>query len=347
MKRFIVLLFSVAFSAVAASPSKPSPTETSPKSSLPVEQLDLARAEAIALHQSPTIYVAQFKALAAKQVVREVRSAFFPQLTAEFTGVITGSPDGDQRLGATGGLSNPTILNRESNGILLSQLITDFGRTWNLTAASKNLALSEAQRNALTRAKVLLFVDQCYFQAQQAQALLRVADETVMARQLLADQVGALAKAQLKSELDVSFARVSLDEAKLLKLEAQNRVGSAFADLSNALGYRGPHRFALVPMPQFAAPKGNLAEFIDQALNLRPEVRSLRHEREAAGQTVAAERAAHFPKITLIGAAGRTPIGEASSTPVLGDYAAAGINVELPLFTGFLLTARTQEAALR
>ena len=276
-----------------------------------------------------------------------MRSAFFPQITAEFTGVITGTPDGDQRLGATGGLSNPTLLNRESNGILLSQLLTDFGRTWNLTAASKNLALSEAQRSTLARAKVLLLVDQCYFQAQQAQAVLRVADETVMARQLLADQVGALAKAQLKSELDVSFARVSLDEAKLLKLEAQNHVDAAFAELSNALGYREAHRFVLVPMAQFAPPKGNLAEFIDQALNLRPEVRSLRHEREAAGQMVVAERAAHFPKVSLIGAAGRTPIGEASSTPVTGDYSAAGINVEVPIFTGFLLSARTQEAALR
>jgi outer membrane protein len=347
MKRFLALFCGVASCAFAAAPAPKPPAGTPQGKAAPVEQLDLAKAEAIALHQSPTIYVAQFKALAAKQVVREVRSAFFPQITAEFTGVITGTPDGDQRLGATGGLSNPTILNRESNGLLLSQLVTDFGRTWNLTAASKNLALSEAQRSALTRAKVLLFVDQSYFQAQQAQALLRVADETVMARQLLADQVGALAKAQLKSELDVSFARVSLDEAKLLKLGAQNRVDAAFADLSNALGYRGPHRFALVPVPQFAPPKGNLAEFITQALALRPEVRSLRHEREAAGQMVAAERAAHFPKVSLIGAAGRTPVGEASSTPVVGDYAAAGINVELPVFTGFLLSARTREASLR
>jgi outer membrane protein len=349
MKRFLVLLFGVAACAFAASPTpRPAPAaRPSSKSQLPVEQLDLAKADAIALQQSPTIYVAQFKALAARQVVREVRSAFFPQITAEFTGVVHGSQDGDARLGASGGLANPTILNRESNGILLSQLITDFGRTWNLTAASKSRARSEEEQSALTRAKVLLFVDQCYFQAQQAQAVLRVADETVMARQLLADQAGALAKAQLKSDLDASYARVSLDEAKLLRLEAQNRVDSSFADLSNALGYKGPHRFVLVPMPQFTPPKGNLAEFISQALNLRPEVRSLRHERDAAGQFAAAERAAHFPKISLIGAAGRTPVGESSTTPVLGDYAAAGINVEVPVFTGFLLSARSKEAALR
>jgi len=177
--------------------------------------------------------------------------------------------------------------------------------------------------------------------------LLRVADETVMERQLLADQVGALAKAELKSELDASFARVSLDEAKLIQLEAQNRVNAAFADLSNALGFRDPHRFALVPVPQFAPPKGNLAQFVSQALALRPEVRSLRHERDAAGQMVTANHAAHLPKISLIGAAGRTPYGENSTTPVEGDYAMAGINVEVPIFTGFFLSAKDRESALQ
>jgi len=339
MKRFVALslgIVSCALAAPAASSQKPPPPM----------QLDLAHAEAIALRQSPTVNAAQFKALAARQVVRQVRSAFFPQITAEFTGVITAGT-GDSRLGATGGLSNPTVLNRESNGILLSQLITDFGRTWNLTEAQKNLALSEAQRSALARAKVLLLVDQCYFQAQQAQAVLRVADETVMERQLLADQVGALAKSELKSELDASLARVNLDQAKLLRLEAGNHVDSAFAELSNALGYREPHRFALVAIPQYAPPRGNLAECIAQALASRPEARSLRNERDAATQLVAANRAAHLPKVSLIGAAGRTPVGQASTTPVEGDYAMAGINVELPIFTGFFLSAKDQESALR
>jgi len=189
----------------------------------------------------------------------------------------------------------------------------------------------------------MLLVDNAYFQAQQAQALLRVADETVMDRQLLADQVGAMAKNKLRSELDVSFALVALDEAKLLRLQAQNQVDSSFAELSNALGYHEPHRFALKPIPQFALPTENLAQYISSALATRPEALALRHEHQAARQTAAAERAAHFPKVSLIGAAGR---GTAGDPRTLDDYAAAGINVEVPIFTGFRLTARDQEAAL-
>ena len=50
-----------------------------------MQTLDLAQAEAIAIRQSPTISAAQFRALAAKQVVRQVRSAFFPQITGEIS----------------------------------------------------------------------------------------------------------------------------------------------------------------------------------------------------------------------------------------------------------------------
>ena len=45
------------------------------------------------------------------------------------------------------------------------------------------------------RADVLLDVDRAYFGALRAQAVLRVAQETVDARQLVVDQVSALAQA--------------------------------------------------------------------------------------------------------------------------------------------------------
>lgn len=344
MKRPLSLLFAAALSASAA----PHHTDALP------DHLTLAQAEAIAMRQSPTVQAAQLKALASRQVVREVRSAFLPQITAEFSIVGTGdyfakslgsSPltGQDTRIGASGGLNNPTILSRESNGILFNQLITDFGRTWDLTAASKSRALSEEQRSLLTRARVLLLVDQSYFAALQAQDLLRVANETVSSRQLFADQVGALAQGELRSQLDLSFARVSVDEARLLQLQAQNRIGTAFAELSTALGYPSPHRFSLAPVPPFHAPKGNLAALIAQALAVRPEALSLRHEVNAANRLASAEHAAHYPKVSLLGAAGDTPTGDPR---VKGNYAAVGVNVEVPIFSGLRITARAQETRL-
>jgi outer membrane protein len=48
--------------------------------------------------------------------------------------------------------------------------------------------------------------------------------------------------------------------------------------------------------------------------------------------------------LILLGAAGMT---KARDSLVEGDYAAAGVNVELPIFTGLRLSARVEEAELQ
>src|ERR1700730_6367167 len=145
-----------------------------------------------------------------------------------------------------GGLNNPTVFSRTAVGAGLSQLITDFGRTANL-AASSRLRSSAADQSALaTREQVLLEVDRNYFGALQAQGVQAVARQTLDTRQLLLDRVSILAANKLKSDLDVSFARVGLEDARLLLQRAQNAFDSALASLSAVLGYSEQQRFELV-----------------------------------------------------------------------------------------------------
>ncbi len=59
-------------------------------------------------------------------------------------------------------------------------------------------------------------MDQAFYDALQAHAVLAVAQQTVSARQTVADQVEALFKSKLRSQLDFSFANVNLAQAKLL-----------------------------------------------------------------------------------------------------------------------------------
>jgi outer membrane protein len=105
-----------------------------------------------------------------------------------------------------------------------SQLISDSGRTPNLVATSRLQAKAAEHTTQATRYDVLLDVNRAYFGVLRAQALVKVARETVAARQLLVDQVTALFQNKLRSELDVSFADVNLSQAQLLLLQAQDRV---------------------------------------------------------------------------------------------------------------------------
>ena len=307
----------------------------------PVEALSLSRAEGIALLNSPRIAAAYFRTQAANEAVREVRAGLFPQATLDLAAV--GANMG-ARLGSTGGLNNPSVFNRESNGVNFTQLITDFGRTLALTSASHFEALSESERERYIHAQVLLIVDVAYFSALRAQSLLRVATETVKARGEVFEQASALAKTQIKSGLDVSFARENVAEAKLLLLQAENDVSASLANLTAALGYRETRNFKLIDEPEFPFPKAAVEVLVAEALVNRPEIVGLRDQEAAALKNVSAARAARLPKITALGSVGRTVTGDA---PVEGNYTAAGVNVELPIFTGGRLSSSDREARFR
>ena len=196
------------FAVVAAAPVS---AQTGPP-------LSLRDAEARALQNHPQVLAGQYVAQAGNEITREVRSAYFPTVYGSVTGA--GAQDGSRI--AAGGLNNPIILDRVAAGLSVSQLVTDFGRTSDLVETASLRAEASRQNVITDRADVLLRVDRAYFNALRAQAVLRVAQETVNARQLSVDQVSALAQSNLKSGLDVSFAKVSLSEAQLLQLQARN-----------------------------------------------------------------------------------------------------------------------------
>jgi outer membrane protein len=306
------------------------------------ESLTLQQAHETALRNHPLISVADLKALAARQVTRQFQSAFYPNLSANVVAV--GTADQNTRLAAIGGLNNPLILERNAEGLILSQLITDFGRTANLSGSARLRAQAEANNAQATREQILLAVDGAFFAAQQAEAVTHVAKQTVATRQTFLDQVSALATNKIRSELDVSFARVNLEDGKLLLSKAQNDSQSAFAQLANLMGLREPKAYRLVEQPLPPVVSTNVSEFVQQALGSRPELLSLRNSRDAAFKFARAERALRYPTISAIGSAGVIPIGD-SQLP--DNYAAAGLILTLPLYAGGYYSAHQQEAALR
>src|SRR5580765_7570766 len=167
---FVVLSFAASASSVFA--------QTPPR-------LSLKEAEQRALAGHPDIAGAQAAAQALQQTVREVRSAYWPGIFGNVTGAAA-SPDG-ARITA-GALNNPSVFDRFATGVIASQLVTDFGRTNNLVQTQKLRAGAQEQDIALVRAEVLLDVDRAYFETLRAQAVERVATQTVDARQLAVDQ---------------------------------------------------------------------------------------------------------------------------------------------------------------
>jgi len=304
------------------------------------ESLTLADAEALALKQHPQIAGARLITQASGQITREVRSNLYPTLTGNATAV--GTLDGSRL--AAGFLTAGNLIDRFATGVQVQQLITDFGRTTRLVESSRLREQSQAATETFVRAQVLLGVDRAYFRALRAQAVLKVATATVAARQLLTDQVTELARSNLKSQLDVSFASVNLSEAKLLVATAQNEVDEAFADLSSAIGYAQPRKFVLNEATIADTPEADPSPLVTEALLKRPDLASIRLDRDSAMKFALAERALSRPTISALGVAGVIP---AHDERLQGNYGAAGVNVSVPIFNGGLFSARRNEAELR
>jgi outer membrane protein len=307
----------------------------------PPARLSLKAAEDLALHNNPQVSVARLNALAAGQVTREVRSTLLPSGAAYATAV---DAHENSRISA-GGLNNPIIYERVATGAILSQLITDFGRSTNLLSSAKLRAEAEEENSRAISARIILAADQAFFRALQSQAVLKVAEQTVSARQAVADQVEALANSKLRSALDLSFAKVNLAEAKLLLLDAQNGVDAAGASLSEVLGYPSQQTFELVedtsPLPP---PPPDIEPLVAQALGRRPELAALELAYESAEKFRKAEHDLLLPSVRALGAVGVAPIRNDHLSQWFG---AVGVNVEIPVFNNFLFVPRAREADLR
>ena len=300
-------------------------------------------AERIAIANNPRVKVSLLLARVQTQVVRETRADELPDVNGDLTGVEANQAS---RL-SSGSLTASRLLEHAGMGVQFSQLITDFGHTRNLVASAR---LREKARQAdvdATREDIILATDQVFFQVIQAQATLRVAQQTVEARQTLVDQVSALTTAKLKSDLDLSFVQVNLSQAKLLQLDAQDNLDSTKAALAAVLGYDHPVNYQIVeeagdlPQLTFTADQS-----VAEALQNRPDLQSLRFSEQAAQKFSIAQREQLLPTISALGVVGYTPFG-ASQYFTSSWYGAVGVNISLPIFNGFRYTAEASEAALQ
>jgi outer membrane protein len=327
-------LIMVAAWAAAATPQA--------RSEPPAQSLTLAQARALALQNHPGIAASGYRALAGNEVFKQARAGLLPQVNLYGNGVEAGS---DNTRILAGGLNNPSVFDRKALGAAASQLITDFGRTSNLAASAKLQASAAGEDVETTRQQVLMDVDRAYFSALQAVALQSVAQQTVDTRQLLLDRVSILASNKLKSDLDVSFSRVALADAQLLLQQAQNSSASAMATLSAALGFGQLRRFNLVE--ESPAPAGSFVDvepLIGMALQNRPDLASLRDQRDSALRLARSQRDARFPTVSAVVASG----GAVSRDDRLpANYTAGGIQISMPLYAGDFYAARQHEAEFR
>jgi len=305
----------------------------------PQGALTLEQAEGAALANQPRVIAAALRAQAADQQIRAARSSLLPTVAFNATGALVA--DTSTAI-AVGNITTSSISDRFAYGGGLTQLVMDFGRTSALVRSARSSAEAQKDVATLTRAQIRLNVREAYYQVLGAEAVLRAAQAALTNRQLVVRQLSALAASQLRSTLDVHFAQVLEDEAELAVVHAEGIVAERRAALATAMGSEKPITALLVDasVSQDTLP-GAIDTLLATAQSQRADLNAAQAQQHAAEAFAQSEKRLSYPALSAVAAAGQIPYHDHT---LQGDYAAAGFNLNIPIFNGGLFAARRAEA---
>jgi outer membrane protein len=301
--------------------------------------LSLQQAIETALRRNPSVTAARHTVDEAEARVRQARAGYYPQFG--FNGIakmgLSGATNG---LGMIGLPASPFFRNF-ADSLNVSQTLFDSGRTKHRLAYERKLRDAAEASVSIVESQVVVKVGQAYYRLLRARRLREVAAEVVHGRQATVRQTQAFYEGQLRSRVDLDLARVSLSRAQLQVNEAENRIGVAVAALGEALGEAQDAEYVLEP-PDLSLPALEpVASLVEEALQARPEIRTLRLQREAAAEQLEFARSQKKPLLSLAFTG-----GYARFTNVLArQLLAGGAGLVMPLFTGGRIEGQEDEAA--
>ena len=304
-------------------------------------QLSLEQAETVAVANQPRLLAAQLRARASAQRIREARAGFQPTVAFNATGALVADAGTST---AAGNLTTSAVSDRFAYGANLSQLVTDFGRTSALVNSSREQAQAQNDLTTFTKAQVRLNVREAFYGVLGAEAVLQAASAARENRALISRQLSALAQSELRSTLDVNFAKVLESEAELAVVRAQSTVAQMRARLATAMGQYRPITSQLVVPASASDPlAASSQDMTQQAQVQRADLSASQAQQKAAREFASAEKGLSYPSLNVLGAAGQIPYRDHT---LHDSYAAAGFNLNIPVFNGSLFAGRRAEAQL-
>jgi outer membrane protein len=304
----------------------------------PLVHLTLQQAIETALRQNPSVNAARHGLDEAEARVREARAGYHPQLGVNGIAKM-GLSGATNALGLVGLPASPLYRNL-ADSLNASQTVFDFGRTKHRVAQERKLRDAAEADVVAVEAEVRLKVEQTWYGLLRAQRLQEVTAEIVRSHEATVRQAQALYEGQIRSRVDLDLARVSLSRAQLQASEAENRVHIAIATFGLALGGAQDAEYTL-ESPDLSIPKLDPVEaLVEEAFRLRPELQTLRLDREAAGEQLEFAKSQKKPLLNLAFSG-----GYARFTNVLArQLLAGGAGLALPLFTGGRIEGQEEEA---
>jgi outer membrane protein TolC len=323
-------------SPAADAPAQPQPLPAQTAAPQPGNVLTLDEAIQIALENHPSIRVSKERIGAQEAVVGQQMSAYYPSIS------MTNFYQTGNQAGTSVGVT-PNAFETYLARTAVNMTLYNFGkREGNVQSARDTLDATNFNYKT-TVDGVVLGVKQAYFTYLGLRALVKVGEETVKSRQLLANQAQGFYEVGTRARIDVARAESNLYLSEANLITAQNAVKVAWAVLKNAMGIRDLPERPLVEDVTMTPIAYSLDQAKEIAFASRPELRSFDAQKKAQDQLIAVARRQHLPDVIFDGNYRRSNSSVAESTfPLLGAWQIQ-LSLLIPIFDGFRTTNRVQE----
>jgi outer membrane protein TolC len=296
------------------------------------ESLTLDAAVATALKNHPQVVEARENLNGAEARTGQALASYYPQINIAV----------DWSKGRTFLTPTESIKRTEANvdALYFKQTIYDFGRTAGTVEAARNNRASVAESLAITRQDVALRVKSDFYLLLAAQKQVLAIKETVRAREKVLGQAQEFFNQGIRPKLDVARAEANLYAARTSLIRAENNRDIAWVELANAMGIPSLDDRPLVEPLTVPESVPEQLQVQNDAFANRAELKRLNDLKLSAAANLKTARSGYLPTLS-----GTASIGYADRDfPPGGNVWAVGLNLTVPLFSGFSTVEQEKEA---
>ena len=334
--------------------------------SLPAAAEDLLQIYQQARQADPTLAIADATKNAVGEGVAEARAPLLPQISASL-GYLHNDGGNSSISPVSDGTGNLVLLPVTSTfrdrsrpaQAQLTQSLFNWGNISRLRGAHATAEASGSDYDAALQ-ELIVRTATAYFNVltTEDQSAFAQANEKALARQL--DQAEQRYQVGLSAITDVHNARANHDSAVAQAISAQNAADTARESVSQITGKDfGDLKKLRDKLPLEKPEPSQLQAWVDVALKQSPALASRQHSLDAAEHNITSQRSGHLPTLNASIVRTDTPAWGTNSTSFAGNSQGSfpasgltasttiGVTLNVPIFSGGLVSAQTRQAVFQ
>jgi outer membrane protein len=319
--------------------------------------LSLDDAVRIGLSKSRMLEIARLDRDMANQKIRQTWSEVLPQISTDLIYTRSLKPSvlffPNIFSGGNGSSFTPIEISADNSAtatLNVRQPIFNASAFAGIRAASTVRKMSDAAYST-TEAAVITDIKMAYFDALISRDQLKLIEQSIARWEESRKDTRAMFRQGVAADIDTLKAFLSVENLRPELMQAQDRVGSTMTKLKNVMGISPDSTVTLAGKLELSSvlyPSDIAAAYLE-ALDHRPDLRQLDYQVQAQGEKVSSARAEHFP---VLSAFGKLETQTSFNDNVrLADSrwpasSAVGLQLSLPIFTGFRISSKVEQAKI-